>query len=193
MKALNAILGFLLFCVVLALGACLLYDGIMGSAFAGASCFLTGDSLLSRVLVGPVSRLAAGFSLVFVALAFALTALPAGRGERFISFKNAGGTVSVNVKAVTDYLARCGRGIPGVERVVADMASTRAPMEVLLSVHVRSGMNVPETCKMLQQHVRDSLVENLGIADIGNVRINVTEILAPESSPINRNPERPEW
>ena len=100
MKALNAILGFLLFCVVLALGACLLYDGIMGSAFAGASCFLTGDSLLSRVLVGPVSRLAAGFSLVFVALSFALTALLAGRGERFISFKNAGGTVSVNVKAV---------------------------------------------------------------------------------------------
>ena len=193
MKALHAILGVLLFFLALAMGACLLYDGVIGGVFAGTSCLLTGDSLVSRVLVGPVSRLCAGFGLVLAALAFAATAIPAGRRERYISYENKGGTVSVSVKAVTDYLARCASGVPGVERAEAYITSIRPPVEALLNVRVRAGMNVPETCIILQQHVRSSLVDNLGIADIGSVRVNVTEILAPEPPPKVRNSDRPEW
>lgn len=181
MKILHAILSIVLLGVALAGSACLFYGVV------------TGESLVAYALTGPAARLAAGSGLVFVSVVFVFTALPAARGERFISFANDGGTVRINVKAVTDFLARCARGFSGVERVGAEVISMRTPVSVLLDVHVRSGINVPETCKMLQQHVRTSLAENLGIADIGAIQVNVTEILDPESSPIAKNSERHEW
>ncbi|MBI2437516.1 MAG: alkaline shock response membrane anchor protein AmaP [Lentisphaerae bacterium] len=124
-----------------------------------------------------------GVSAIFLVLLYWLTALPL-KEEQFLTFENEGGSVSISVKAINEFLAKLTDEFAGINRLRPQVAATRdGRVEVRLDVSVKAGTKVQQLSQILQQRVRESLRDNLGIAEVQAVKVNVSAIAAGESSP----------
>lgn len=135
--------------------------------------FLIGDRL-GQFLVG--------ISAVFLVLLYWLTAIPV-KEERFLTFESEGGTISISVKAINDFLSKLADEFAGIIRLRADVTASRAgSVEVRLDISVKAGTKVQQLSQVLQQRVRESMRENLGIAEIHAVKVNVIDVVAAQKT-----------
>ncbi|MFH1969203.1 MAG: alkaline shock response membrane anchor protein AmaP [Verrucomicrobiota bacterium] len=141
-----------------------------------------GDFLINDKL----GQFLVGISAVFIVLLYWLTAIPV-KEERFLTFENEGGTINISVKAINDFLAKLADEFAGIIRLRADVAAARdGRVEVRLDVSVKAGTKVQQLAQVLQQRVRESMRENLGIAEIHTVKVNVSDIAAAAEPASNR-------
>ncbi|MBU4365546.1 MAG: alkaline shock response membrane anchor protein AmaP [Kiritimatiellae bacterium] len=148
-----------------------------------------GDFLINDKL----GRLLTGISAIFLVLLYWLTAIPV-KEERFLTFENEGGTISISVKAINDFLAKLADEFAGIIQLRADVAALRdGHIEVRLDVTVKAGTKVQQLSQVLQQRVRESMRENLGIAEIHAVKVNVSSIVAADEPASGRPAERADW
>lgn len=163
--------------------------------------FLTADFFGVKYPFGeflfsaPAGRLALGVAFIIAVVAYWLTAFkPSSRArsdERFISFESDGGMVRVSVRAVNDFLIRLGREFAGIVNLRSDIVgSVGQSVQIRLDLTVKSGVKIQELAQLLQLRVRESLRESLGISDVAEVKISVTEIVAAQE---NNRPERDDW
>jgi len=166
----------------------LLILGILLLANVGAFHTSIGDFLINDKL----GQLLVGISAVFLVLLYWLTAIPV-KEERFLTFENEGGAISISVKAINDFLAKLADEFAGVIRLHSDVTGSRdGHVEVCLDVSVKAGTNVQQLSQALQQKVRESMRENLGITEVRAVKVNVSEIVAEK--PASRRPaDRADW
>jgi uncharacterized alkaline shock family protein YloU len=183
MKIVHGVLVWLVILGMLAAGVAALYIAVLGTPAA-----------LAPYLASRVWRLAAGVAAVVVAVLAAATAFPdRRRDERFISFEGDAGTVSISVRAVTDFLTKASREFAGILGLEARIPSREEPIEILLDVKLKAGSNIPELCRLLQQHVRTSMRETIGISDISAVRVKVREIVAEPPVRPGRESATADW
>lgn len=122
----------------------------------------------------------AGISAVFLVLLYWLSAIPV-KEDQFLTFENEGGAISISVQAINDSLAKLADEFAGIIRLRADVAASRdGRVEVRLDVSVRAGTKVQQLSQVLQQRVRESMRDNLGIAEIHSVKVNVSAIVAAD-------------
>jgi len=141
-----------------------------------------GDFLITDKL----GQFLTGISAIFLVLLYWLTAIPV-QEERFLTFENEGGTISISVKAINDFLAKLADEFAGIIRLRADVSASRdGRIEVRLDVSVRAGTKVQQLSQVLQQRVRESMRDNLGIAEIQTVKVNVSSIVAAEQPDAGR-------
>lgn len=134
-----------------------------------------------------------GISAVFLVLLYWLTGIPV-KEERFLTFENEGGAISISVKAVNDFLAKLADEFAGIIRLRADVTASRdGRVEVRLDVSVKAGTKIQQLSQVLQQRVRESMRENLGIAEIHDVKVNVSAIVAVEKPVPGRPTGRADW
>jgi len=148
-----------------------------------------GDFLINDKL----GQFLTGISAVFLVLLYWLTAIPV-KEERFLTFENEGGTISISVKAINDFLAKLADEFAGVIRLRPDVNASRdGRVEVRLDVSVKAGTKVQQLSQVLQQRVRESMRDNLGIAEIHAVKVNVSDIVAGDEPAPGRPADRPDW
>ena len=148
-----------------------------------------GDFLINDKL----GQFLVGISAVFLVLLYWLTGIPV-KEERFLTFENEGGTISISVKAINDFLAKLADEFAGVIRLHADVAAARdGRVEVRLDVSVKAGTKVQQLSQVLQQRVRESMRDNLGIAEIHTVKVNVSSIVVAENPAASRPVDRADW
>ncbi|MDD5676653.1 MAG: alkaline shock response membrane anchor protein AmaP [Kiritimatiellae bacterium] len=148
-----------------------------------------GDFLINDKL----GQFLAGISAVFLVLLYWLTAVPA-KEEHFLTFENEGGAISISVKAVNDFLAKLADEFAGIIRLRADVATSRnGHIDVRLDVSVKAGTKVQQLSQVLQQRVRESMRDNLGIAEIHAVKVNVSSIVIAEKPASGRSADRADW
>ena len=148
-----------------------------------------GDFLINDKL----GQFLVGISAVFLVLLYWLTAIPM-KEERFLTFENEGGAISISVKAINDFLAKLADEFAGIIQLRADVAASRdGRIEVRLDVSVKAGTKVQQLSQVLQQRVRESMRENLGIAEIHTVKINVSSIVAAEKPASGHTADRADW
>ena len=170
MKFLRLIVGFALFVILVAGAAYLVHAA------------LTRDSWEQAIGIIRASRRQALEGAVVVLLLIALyilTGIRRGKGEPFITFETEGGSVSISMKAIRDFLIRVGDEFAAVVSLDPAIRATSGSMEVELNLRVKAGTQIPELSKMLQERIRASIKDNLGLADVRAVRISVREIVAP--------------
>lgn len=141
------------------------------------------------VLGGAVATLAA---LVL----YVLTGSSRPKQEQFITFDNEGGSVSVSVKAIRDLLSRLGEEFAAVLSLDPVIRAQSGSMEVDLQVRIRSGTQIPELSKLLQEKVKEQVRDVLGFPDVKAVRIHVREIVADGGAKVAKKPSgepAPEW
>jgi uncharacterized alkaline shock family protein YloU len=59
----------------------------------------------------------------------------------------------------------------------------RGGVDLLVDVRVKAGSQVHEVCELLQQRVRERVVEGLGISEVRRVEVNVRDIVS-EHKPV---------
>ncbi len=182
MKIFHGVLKVALSLTVLALGLFLLANALGFSHPIGDFMF---NDKLGRFLVGIAS--------VFLVLLYWLTAVPA-RNEHYLSFDGEGGTVSLSIKAINEFLSKLTGEFAGIAGLRADVSADRSgKIEARLEISVKVGTAVQQLSQALQQRVRETLRDNLGIAEVHSVRIIVNRIVGIEPAGRVSEPEHSEW
>lgn len=119
-----------------------------------------------------------GVGLVSLAVLFMCSGLPLRRRDRYLSFDNESGTVSISAEAISDYIEKLIEEFPSVVRLRAVVVPRRGAVDLLVNVRVRAGSQVHEMCELLQQRVRESMVNGLGISQVRRVEVSVREIVS---------------
>jgi uncharacterized alkaline shock family protein YloU len=145
------------------------------------------------LIIDKLGQFLVGISAVFLVLLYWLTAIPV-KEERFLTFETEGGAISISVKAINDFLAKLADEFAGIIRLRADvLASRNGRVEVRLDVGVKAGTKIQQLSQVLQQRVRESMRDNLGIAEIHAVKVNVTSIVAAEKPASGRTAGHTDW
>lgn len=101
-----------------------------------------------------------------------------GRKKKaFINFQSDDGSVGISTKAIQDFIERVGKEFAAIKSIQSELTQKKGTLDIAVSVKVRSGSKIPELSQMLQQRIRESVRESLGLEEIGNITIKVQEIV----------------
>ena len=169
MKVLRRVIRLLVLMTLLASGISLLVAAVSPQWWADIQ--MMGRS--GREICGWM-----GAGLLVMAILFALSELRTRRRERLLSFANEGGTVSISTEAMSDYITKLITEFPAVVRMRPVVKPTRNGVDILVDVRVKAGSQVHEVCELLQQRVREQVVDGLGISEVRRVEVNVRDIVS---------------
>lgn len=183
MTFLNGLMKFVLSIALLALGIFFLADVFGVESRAGL--FLLGD---------PIGKFVAGTTLILLVILYWLTTISGGGKEQFLSFETDGGTVNIRVKAVNEFLKRLADEFADILKLRADISASRdGRVEVQLDLEVKSGTKIQQLSQVLQQRVRESMREGLGIAEVTAIKVNVNEIVQADKPLKETSSEGDDW
>ncbi|MDF7825887.1 alkaline shock response membrane anchor protein AmaP [Pontiellaceae bacterium B12227] len=97
--------------------------------------------------------------------------------EKFIDFQSEDGSVGISTKAIKDFIERVGKEFTAVKSIDSQLIHNKGNVDIAISVKLLSGNKIPELIQMLQQRVRESVRESLGIDGIGTITVKVAEII----------------
>ena len=103
--------------------------------------------------------------------------------DAFIDFHSDDGSVGISTRAICDFIERIGKEFSAIKSIDSKLTGSKGAVDILLAVKVLSGNKIPELSHVLQQRVRESVRESLGLEEIRNITIKVQEIVG--------EPERP--
>ncbi|MDP6525835.1 MAG: hypothetical protein QGI24_06100 [Kiritimatiellia bacterium] len=159
--------------IVLLMLSCGLYVLCMGVSASRWNFFV--DVTRAGRSVG----IAAGFGVVCLAFLYMLSGYRRGkRRERYLSFDNDGGTVSISTVAISDYVCKLSPEFPSIVSLNVDVIPVRNSVDLLVGVRIRAGSQVHEVCELLQQRVRESMINGLGISQVRRIEVSVREIVS---------------
>jgi uncharacterized alkaline shock family protein YloU len=177
-----------------------LFDAIVQSTFVVAGLWLVYANLFNKALVSGVYDAIGNMPLFGAAIGFFLILAVflrlAGGGkhrdkERFINFESEDGSVGISTRAIKDFIERVGKEFAAVRHIDSKLVQDKNALDIAISVKVVSGNKIPELSQVLQQRVRQSVRESLGLDGIRNISIRVQEIVgepAKHAEDVEPNP-----
>ncbi|MBN2301909.1 MAG: hypothetical protein JXN60_05275 [Lentisphaerae bacterium] len=148
----------------------------------GAIAVVARDGMWQKVysllVGGQFVALCAGIGSVCITVLFVLTGFQRKKKEKFLSFDQNGGPVSISTEAIADYIAKLVEEFPSVVKMKPVIVPVRGAIDVVVDVKVKAGPQIHEICELIQQRVRESVTAGLGIAEIRRVEVSVTEIVS---------------
>lgn len=108
----------------------------------------------------------------------------------FINFQAEDGSVGISTKAIQDFIERVGKEFGAIKSIQSALIQKKGALDIAIKMKVRSGHKIPELSQMLQQRIRESVRESLGLEEIGNITIKVQEIVGdPAKAPVSEMEE----
>lgn len=153
--------------VLLVIGGALIYGNLVDREMG---------TRISELISSPVGSLILGCVMVVSVVLGWLTRF-VGKKEKFIDFQSDDGSVGISTKAIKDFIERVGKEFAAVKSIDSQLIHNRGNVDIAISVKVLSGNKIPELTQVLQQRVRESVRESLGIEGIGNITVKVAEIV----------------
>lgn len=137
------------------------------------------DKLLESAVAMPPSHVICyGVSIFFYLAIYALTGISNRRRRRLLSFDNEGGTVSISTDAICDYIGKLTSEFPSIVRLNPEVIAARNSIDLIVGVRIKAGPHIHEVCELLQQRVRESVTNGLGISQIRRVEVSVSDIVS---------------
>lgn len=177
MRIIHCLLGVLIFLLV-TIGIFAVY-GLWGweASWDGLVLFLYDQRYVS--IGGAVASL-----LLF--MLFGLTKSRPKSDADYISYAADGGAVSISVKAVKEFIQKIGDEFAAILAIHPSLTVRGSGnLDIAIDVRVKAGTHVPELCTLLQDRVRESLRDSLGLASVKSIKVKVREIVgnaSPEDS-----------
>lgn len=185
MKTLHILLGLVLFLALLGLGL-----GLLSMAFQGDEAW---KQLLAELEERRVETILVSLGLVLVVLLYGLTALRLPEASHYLAYDIEGGSVSISLKAIENFLARLADEFAEVNALEPTLRANKGAVNVQLDVKVKAGAQIPELCRMLQDRARATIREKVGLSDVQEVRVRVQEITGTTvAAETNHGDVRPE-
>jgi len=100
-----------------------------------------------------------------------------------LSFDSEDGAVSINVSAVSDFIRKLGDEFGAVISMEPKIRSEKDLISIDLDVKIQTGTRIPELSQLLQDRVRESIRDGLGIVEVREIKVHIREIVgAPPPS-----------
>jgi hypothetical protein len=171
MKFLHGLFGFVIFILLLAIGAGLVY----GATYGYHTHWM---KMLDLLKTERMAVLGAGASIVLLLLLYILTMWQrSDMAAQFISYNGRSGKVSICIKAVRDFVQKTSDEFAAITSMHPVLNFHHGGLDVDLDLRVTAGTQIPELCRMLQERVTERLHEELGLQDVRHVRVTVREII----------------
>ena len=86
---------------------------------------------------------------------------------------------------IADFLGRVGDEFAAILSLEPIIRAAGGSVEVDLNLRVKAGTQIPELSRMLQDRIRETIKDNLGLTEVRAIRISVREIVtsAPAKKP----------
>jgi uncharacterized alkaline shock family protein YloU len=160
---------------------------IMGGAMVYANGFSVEESPLGFFFFEGhrIGSMSVGAILILLALLYLVTSGRRRPRKRYISFESDSGTVSISINAVRDFIRKLGDEFGAVVAMDPKISSEKDRISIDLDVKIQTGSRIPELSKLLQDRVRESIRDGLGIVDVREIKVKVQEIVgAPPAAPV---------
>jgi len=175
-RILHTFLGILIWILFIGLGSALIYANILKVQVGPLGHVYFPE--------GPIQASVVGSLMVLLALLHSITLAPRHAKMRAISFDSEGGMVSISVNAVCDFIRKLGDEFESVKNIDPKIHSKKEMLHIDLHLKVRIGTRIPELSAQLQHRVRESIRENLGIVDVREIKVNISEIVGTPPPPV---------
>ena len=175
MKAIHVITALILTLIVLSAGLF-----VIATAWKGAATWeQTLDFLKSMRIQASLVML----GVLLLLAVYAISAIKMPERVQYLAYDlEGGGAVSISLKAVQDFLSKIADEFAAVVSLHPTLKAVNGAVDVQLDVKVKSGAQIPELCRMLQDRVRESIKQHVGISDVKEVRVRVQEIVMTKAS-----------
>ena len=170
--------GFLMTLLLLLIGSGLIYGNVFNRE--------VGD-LLANLLAMPLVGTALGVILI-LSVVLRWVGGFGRQKDTFINFHSDDGSVGISTKAICDFIERIGKEFAAVKSIDSRLIKAKGGIDIALGVKVVSGNKIPELSHVLQQRVRESVRESLGLEEIRNITIKVQEIVGEPTHPVDSEP-----
>jgi uncharacterized alkaline shock family protein YloU len=131
---------------------------------------------ISNALEMPIVSIGVG-AIMILSVVLRLIGGKGGRRENFIDFQADDGSVGISTKAIQDFIERVGKEFAAIKSIDSDLSPSKGGLDIAIRVKVQSGNKIPELSHVLQQRIRESVRESLGLEEIRNITIQVQEII----------------
>ncbi len=155
--------------VLLAAGGWLVYSSWFDAA--------AKDRVFDLVQNSPFFSTVIGLVLILSFLLRVASGCRRGKKESFIDFQSDDGSVGISTKAICDFIERVGKEFAAIKSIESKLVQQKGTLDIAMSVKVLTGNKIPELSHVLQQRVRESVRESLGLEDVRNITIKVKEIV----------------
>lgn len=169
MKILQRLVGLMVLIALLSVSLALL---------GGAFSVEWQEYLVSFTQHGLMLDVWTGIGLLCLAVLFALTGIRRKKREHFLSFDNEGSTVSISTDAIADYITKLADEFPSIIRMRPRVIPARNAVDIIVDVRIKAGPQIHEVCGLLQQRIRESMTNGLGISEIRRIEVSVREIIS---------------
>jgi uncharacterized alkaline shock family protein YloU len=170
---------------MVALGGLMIYSSLLNKELGTQINDLIGNT--------PLIEAALGLLLILSVLLRLASKQKAHEKDRFINFEADGGSVAVSTKAIRDFIEHICKEFSAVKSIDSKLLKNKNAIDIAINIKVASGSKIPELSHMLQQRVRESVRESMGLEEIRNITITVQEIIGtpppPPPSPSVSPPE----
>ena len=109
------------------------------------------------------------------------------RNERFVDFDSDDGSVGISDKAMKDFVDRVAYEFSSVKHAQTKVISTKGSLGFILKIKILEGNNILELSQQMQSRIRQSVMSSLGIENVENVSIKVSEIIKKDVSSEDSN------
>jgi uncharacterized alkaline shock family protein YloU len=154
--------------LLLIIGSALIYGNLVNREI--------GDQI-AKLLVMPWVGAALGTVMILSVLLQWFGGIGNKRKKKFIDFQSDDGSVGISIKAIQDFIERVGKEFAAVKSIESELIEQKGALDIAISVKVVSGNKIPELSAVLQQRIRESVRESLGLDEIRNITIKVSEIV----------------
>ncbi len=108
--------------------------------------------------------------------------------ETFIDYQSEDGNVGISTKAIQDFIERVGQEFAAIKSIESRLIQQgKGSLDIAVGVRVLSGNKIPELSQVLQQRIRESVRESLGLDAIGKITVQIKEIVGAPDKPAKSN------
>ena len=172
MKFWDILVSILLFLI----GIFLIYDHFFQPNFIDIDYYYHEYSLGSII----------GFLIIFSVIIRVIIFINS-RNERFVDFDSDDGSVGISDKAMKDFVDRVAYEFSSVRHAQTKVISTKGSLGFILKIKILEGNNILELSQQMQSRIRQSVMSSLGIENVENVSIKVSEIIKKDVSSEDSN------
>lgn len=168
-RILHTTAGFIIWLLFAAIGGALIYaNGLQVETGLLGVFYRPGR---------PVQAIGFGGIMLLLALLYLVTLAPRRPAMRYISFDSEGGNVSISNGAVRDFIRKVGEEFSAVTSMEPRLRADKNLISIDLDVKIQAGSRIPELSRMLQERIRESIRDGLGIAEVREIKVRIQEIV----------------
>lgn len=179
MKTRSGLGGFLTTVLLLLIGAALIYGNTVDRELG---------ERLAKALETPLLSIALGAVMILSVFMHWFGGCGRKKKGKFIDFQSDDGSVGISTQAIQDFIERVGKEFAAIKHIESDLKQDKGGLDIAIRVKVVSGNKIPELSQVLQQRVRESVRESLGLEEIRNITIQVAEIVGEPSKHVEEAP-----